>query len=162
MTTARRATRRAGAGLLALVVLASGAAGGAEPRPLPALSLLTLEGATADRAAVVKAGHWLLVYVRPQSGPSRTLLAALAKARAGSPAAAIVVGSDEAGAKALAGDFPDLQPASWYADPRGEALKALALGGVPMVLGMNDDSVQWSLAGVAPDRKTLPSVLSSW
>jgi hypothetical protein len=144
------------------LVLVAAAAPGAEPRVLPALSLVTLEGAPADRAAVVKTGHWLLAYVRPQSGPSHTLLAALAKARASSVATVVVVGSDAAGAKSLAGEFPDLHSAAWYADPRGEALKQLGLSGVPVTLGLDGESIRWSLAGVAPDRKTLPSVLSSW
>jgi hypothetical protein len=145
------------------LVLAGAAAAGAEPRVLPALSVITLGGAPADRAAVLKTGHWLLAYVRPQSGPSRTLLAALAKARANSAASVVVVvGSDVAGAKALADEFPDLHAAAWYADPRGEALKELGLSGVPVTLGLDDESIRWSLAGVAPDRKTLPSVLSSW
>jgi hypothetical protein len=149
--------------LAAMVLGTAVTARAAEPRMLPALNVTTLEGVSVESQTIVKPERWLLVYVRPQSGPSRSLLAALEKARGATPATvAIVVGGDRAAANALAGDFPGLTLASWYVDARGEAFRALALTGVPVVLGMREGGIEWSLAGVVPDRKTLPSVLASW
>jgi hypothetical protein len=73
-----------------------------------------------------------------------------------------VVGGDAASAKALGDEFPGLKAAAWYADVRGDAFRALHLSGVPVVMGMQESGIEWSLSGVVPDRKTLPSVLSSW
>jgi hypothetical protein len=157
-------TRWMAAGLTAGALLGSAAGSrGAEARPLPPFSVTTLDAATAERAAVIKPGRWLLVYVRPQSAPSRALLGALEKARsAAAGSVAIVVAGDVAAAKAMADGFPGLKTASWYADLHDRAFKDLRLAGAPVVLGLQDDAVRWSLAGVVPDRETLPSVLGSW
>ena len=135
----------------------------AEPRTLPAFTVTALDGTATGRQAVVKTGRWLLAYVKPQSAPSRSLLAALEKARgATASGVVVVVGADTTAAKALADEYPELKSAGWYADARGTAFKELRLTGVPVVLALQDDTVRWSLAGVAPDRETLPSVLGSW
>jgi hypothetical protein len=147
----------------ALVVLMAAAGAAAETRALPAFSVIALDGTTVASPAVVRAGHWLLVYVRPQSAPSRSLLGALEKGRPETAAVVVVgVGGDAAAAKALGDEFPALKPAAWYADVRGETFRALRLTGVPVVMGMQESGIEWSLSGVVPDRKTLPSMLSSW
>lgn len=147
----------------ALIVLVTATTAAAETRALPAFSVTASDGTTVASPAVVKTGHWLLVYVRPQSAPSRSLLGALEKGRSETAAAVVVVvGGDAAAAKALGDEFPALKAAAWYADVRGDAFRALRLTGVPVVMGMQESGIEWSLSGVVPDRKTLPSVLSSW
>jgi hypothetical protein len=150
-------------GAAAIVLGTALSAGAAEPRVLPALNVVTLDGTAVEAHTVVKPGRWLLAYVRPQSGGSRSFVAALEKARAAAPeGVAVVVGGDLASARALADGFPGLRQASWYVDVRGDAFRALGLSGVPVVLGLREGAIEWSLAGVVPDRKTLPSVLASW
>ena len=146
--------------------MACGAAVGraAEPRPLPAFTVASFEGVAVASTALAREGQWLLVYVRPQSAPSQAALESLEKARIGDAATSvvIVVGGDAAAGRALAGRYPGLSRASWYADADGAAFRALRLAGVPMIQGLRASGIEWSLAGVVPDRKTLTSVLSSW
>jgi hypothetical protein len=146
------------------LALAFAAAGSAEPRPLPAFTVAGLDGAAASSATLVREGQWLLVYVRPHSGPARTVLTALQKGRPG-PAASkvvVVVGGTAGGARALAAEFVGLKDAAWYVDTSEEAFRALGLAGVPVVLGLRDGGIEWSLAGVTPDGKRLAALLSSW
>lgn len=156
--------KRAVASLVASVACGATLVGAVEPRPLPAFTVASFEGAAVASSALAREGQWLLVYVRPQSSPARAALGALEKARSGAAATSvvIVVGGDAEAARALAGQYPGLSQASWYVDPDGAAFRALRLAGVPMFLGLRASGIEWSLAGVAPDRKTLTSVLSSW
>jgi hypothetical protein len=167
--------------LVCLALLAGAAAIGwaAPPAQLPAFELTSLEGETVPAAALTRdtstctapaagedcpeRGRWLLVYVSPYSGASGPLLQALEGTSAGErPSVRIVVGAEPAAAKAMAKSFAGRLDAAWYADPSGGARRALALTGVPVVLGLNGEHVQWRLSGGVPDRRTLRSILVSW
>jgi hypothetical protein len=150
--------------LSCLALLAAAAAGtwASPPVPLPAFDLVSLEGQALPAAPLAREGRWLLVYVSPHSGASRSLLQALEGTEALRPSLLIVVGADPADAKAMAAGFEGRLEAAWYADPDGAARRALGLTGVPVVLGLRDRSIQWTLSGGVSDRRTLRAILVSW
>lgn len=149
--------------LSCLALLAAAGARASSPTPLPAFELASLEGDTVPSAAVVREGRWLLVYVSPNSGASRSVLQALEGTAPGSgPTLLIVVGAQPAEAQSLAAALEGHLQATWLADPAGSARRALGLGGVPAVLGLNNGSIQWTLSGGVAERRTLRSILVSW
>jgi hypothetical protein len=146
---------------LALLAAAAAGAWASPPSSLPAFDLVSLEGDAVPAASLAREGRWLLVYVSPHSGASRPLLQVLEGMEAPRPSLVIVVGAEPADAKALAASFEGRLEAAWYADPGGAARRALGLAGVPVVLGVRDRSIQWTLSG-GVDRRTLRSILGSW
>lgn len=170
---------------VSIALLAGSAAVGwtAPKAPLPALALTSLDGDAVPAASVVRKGRWLLVYVSPHSGGSGPLLRVLEGTDAADrPSVVVVVAADAATAKAMARSFEGrldrdtgtctaptapgqdcrARGWAWYADPTGDARRALGLIGVPVVLGVSGDEIQWTLSGGVPDRRTLRSILVSW
>ncbi len=136
-----------------------------EQRPLPAFDVSTIEGATVSSTQVSQPGKWLLIYVTPTSAASARLLAAMKQWE--SPAlnqrTVVVIGAPGADATRFVNERAQEFPAvRWLVDPRNEAWQALRLTGTPFVLGVNDGTIAWSLAGVLNDPKALESVIRSW
>jgi hypothetical protein len=156
---------------IALLAGSAALVSAAPPRPLPALELVSLEAQSASDVAapastapsLVREGRWLLVYVSPHSGGSGPLLRALeGSERAEQPKVVVVVAAEVATAKAMAESFGDRLQAAWYADPAGDARRALGVTGIPVVLGLEGDSIRWTMSGGVSDRRTLRSILVSW
>jgi hypothetical protein len=147
---------------LALLAAAASLASAAPPAPLPSFELTSLEGNVVAAEEAAPAGRWLLVYVSPHSGAARQLLRTLEGGPAPAPSLLVVVGSAPADAKALAAAFEGRLTAAWYADPGGAARRALGLRGVPVVLGLDDRAIRWTLSGGLSDPRTLRSILVSW
>lgn len=152
--------------LFVCLSLLTGAAAGtsaAPPTPLAAFELTSLDGRSVPSAALVGEGRWLLVYVSPYAGASGPLLQALAATTTDSgPRLVIVVAAEAAAAQAMAKGLAGRLTADWYADSIGAARQALGLTGVPVVLGLQGDGIQWTLSGGLADRRTLRSILVSW
>jgi len=147
------------------VTVAAGLVQAVEQRPLPAFSVVSLEGAATSSGQLAAPGQWLCIYVTPTSPASVRLLKAMKGWE--SPAMAqrvvVVVGAPvEAATAFAAGQAQEFPGVRWYADPRGEAWKALRLTGTPYLLGVRDARIIWSLAGVLNDPTTLESVIRSW
>jgi len=62
----------------------------------------------------------------------------------------------------LQAKYPDLAAASWYADPTRNAFAQMKLRGVPTVVGVNQQTMKWSVNGVIPDPGTFKAILNSW
>lgn len=99
----------------------------------------TRRSVTAARPVAARAARVRRV---PERAPSRPLIAALALARAA--------------------DCEGRLPAAWYADPGDAARRALGLRGVPVVLGLDDRSIRWTLSDGLSDPRTQRSILVSW
>ena len=135
----------------------------ADPRTLPPLSLTTLEGVAVEQGAVPRPGQWLLVYLLPQSGACRALVGQLEPLAAGAGARIVVIaGPDAAQAKTLLQAHPALANATVFLDPSSVSLQAIGLKGVPMVFGMRDTAIQWTLGGTLSDPRKLESILGTW
>lgn len=151
----------------AALFLGGGAVAGATPTPtpLPELMLETLDGAAVLGSAEFPThGKWLIVYVQSSCRPCDTLLNSV-KIKDDPPVPAnmvIVVGGDANEARAIRNRVPDLAGAHWYTDHPHNAWGALNMTGVPMVFGVKDRTIQWSLKGMPPAGGNLRSILGSW
>jgi hypothetical protein len=74
----------------------------------------------------------------------------------------IAGGVDRAVASATRAKLRDLADAQWYTDQPGTAWAALKMSGVPMVFGVRDKTIEWSLSGVLPSDAQVKSILASW
>jgi len=142
---------------IALAALAAGAAraqGRAAPfdsplaqgRLLSDFPLTRLDGTVVrSGAALPGEGKWLLVYV--QANCRRMV---------------IVTGGARDTASGMRDKRVDLAAAQWYADESREAWTALHMAGAPMVFGVRDQTIQWSLSGMLKSDSDVKSILASW
>jgi len=151
---------------LALIVsLLATLANAKKPAPLPDFALIDADGKSVSSSKLHLPSHWLLIYVHANNGNSAVVLNAL---KDEPPSAlngkilVIVGGATAADIAPLAKRYPHLQSVSWYADPKRTALAAMHLTGSPTVLGVKQDTVQWTLTGSLPDHARLTSILKSW
>jgi hypothetical protein len=141
---------------------AAGVVSAASPRPLPAFEVVSTDGTVVQGASLTRTGHWLLVYVSPESAPSRTFLASLAKARPTGAGTVVVVAGKADEARTFAARHASLRDVAWYADPQRQAQAALEVTGVPVVFGLRDGVIEWSAAGKVGDEGTLKGIVASW
>lgn len=138
-----------------------------EQRPLPAFVVTGAEGAQTPSEALVRSGKWLMVYVTPSCRTCAPLLRDMGRwDSAALPAATVLLVGDATLAQAqqfVTTALPaPLSGVTWYADAEGQARQALHLSGAPVVVGMKDQRIQWAIAGVLNDPRTLESALRSW
>ena len=148
----------------AAVLLAAASIGSpADVRKLPSLSLTTLDGAVVAQETLARPGQWLLVYLLPQSAACRALVGQLEPlATSGGARIVVIAGPDAAQAKALVQAHPALASATVFLDPSNVSFQAMGLKGVPMVFGMRDTTIQWTLGGTLSDARKLESILGTW
>lgn len=136
-----------------------------EKRSLPAFQVATLDGAAVASSQIGPAGQSLLIYVTPTSPASARLLAAMKAWQTDAMAqrVVVVIGAPVAAAQAFVSErATEFANVRWFADPQGEAWKALRLTGTPYLLGVRDGQIAWALAGVLNDPMALESVVRSW
>src|SRR4029453_5387744 len=135
-----------------------------ERKALPDFPIASLDGATAQSGAMVAAGPWLLIYLQQGCAAGDTLVQLLADehARLEGRIAIVIGGVNAADAAKLAANFPTLAAARWYADQSNALSRALPAAGVPVVYGLRENMVEWSLNGVVPDAATSKTTLLSW
>jgi AhpC/TSA family len=135
-----------------------------EPVPLPALQLTGMDGQTVKTSDLPSKGNWLLIYVNPKSHFCDEMLKQMKKDQYPDLAANAIflVGGTVDDAKALQAKYPDLAAASWYADPNRDAFTLLKLHGVPAVIGINQQTMKWTVNGMIPDAGTFKAILNSW
>ena len=159
----KHALRNFGVLVLAFCLMA-GFAAAMEPTPLPAIQLSTLDGQTIKTADLPGKGNWLLIYVNSKSRFCDEMLKQLKKEQypdlAGN--AVIVVNGSSDDAKGLQAKYPDLATALWYTDSSRDAFNQLKLHGMPVVVGISNQTMKWVVNGVIPDPDTFRSVLNSW
>jgi len=159
--------RRSALATLALIVLLPSARGkAAEDSPLPEFRVLDPEGASVTSRQLTTAQRWVLLYVAPGCAACDDLSRATGRWQPpGQPARIIVVvrGSVQESAAFVEHARPrGTVPVPWFADAAGEAWQALKLSGVPMLIGVEDNVVKWSIAGVLNDPNMVNSVVRTW
>jgi hypothetical protein len=135
--------------------------------PLPAFSVVSADGRELRIADLSTGGRWMLVYLSPESAPSGRLLRLLKDWTIPQllPRTAVIVRGDPAAAQAyLVKRAPEeiLPSLTWYADPRHEAWDALNLHGTPVLMGVADGQIVWTLAGVLNRPESLESIVRTW
>ena len=148
----------------ALVVLGT-AASAIGPAPLPAVNLADVKGQTVSLPALARTGNWLLVYVRPGCVPCDSVLRALDAGEDQDAIKRLIVVTAGVNAGELpkfAAANPALTGATWYADADGLLGAALAIEEAPVIMGVSNDTIQWSLAGILSGRSRTRNVMSNW
>jgi len=155
---------RAMAITLGVVFLLSMAAMAIEPVPLPDIQLTAADGSTVKSSALPTTGNWLLIYIQPRNQFSDNLLRLLKKDQYPTLAAhaVIIVGGSTDDLKTAQSRFPDLAAATWYADTNRSAFSLMKLTGAPMILGIKQRTISWSLSGVLSDVNVAKSILNTW
>src|SRR5215467_3612243 len=118
-----------------------------EPVPLPAFQLTAADGSTVKSADLPSKGNWVLIYVQPKSQFSDSLLKGLKREQYPNleQHAVMIVGGSIEDLKSIQSKYTDLTQASWYADTDKSAYTQLKLHGAPVVLGIKQQTIQWSL-----------------
>jgi hypothetical protein len=137
-----------------------------QPVPLPDFEVTSLEGTPIQsRSGLPASGKWLMVYVHPNCKPCDKLLSLVKQEEhPGLPPVMVIIvgGVDQATAAATRAKLKDLTDAQWYTDKSGKAWAALKMSGVPMVFGVRDKTIEWSLSGVLSSDAQVTSILASW
>jgi hypothetical protein len=76
--------------------------------------------------------------------------------------AVIIVGGSVDELKTAQTRFPELSSATWYADPNKSAFSLMKLTGAPMILGIKQQTISWSLSGILSDVNVAKSILNTW
>ena|SRR5947209_12322108 len=146
--------------LLCLLTLAAAV----EPVPLPALQLTSVDGQPIKNSDLPSKGNWLLIYVQPKSQFSDNLLKLFKREQYPGleQHMILVVGGSVDDLKATKSRYAELDQATWYADTNKDAFTQLKLHGVPVVLGVKQQTIEWSLNGVLSDVNVAKSIVNTW
>jgi hypothetical protein len=149
---------------LGMVFLLSMTATAVEPVTLPDIQLTSADGATVKSTALPTQGNWLIIYIQPRNQFSDNLLRLFKKDQY--PALAqhtvIIVGGSVDDLKSAQTRFPELALATWYADTNRSAFGLMKLTGAPMILGIKQRTIAWSLSGILADVNVAKSILNTW
>ena len=162
-----RVIQRFGFKILAGVIVAlslATLAGALDPVPLPDLQLTSIDNQPIKTAALPSKGNWVLVYVQPKSQFSDNLLKLFKREQYPGleQHAVIIVGGSIDDLKSVKSKYAELDQATWYADTTKDAFTQLKLHGVPVVLGVKQQTIEWSLNGVLSDVSVAKSIVNSW
>lgn len=149
---------------LGVAFLLSGMALAVEPVPLPDIQLTAADGSTVKSTALPSQGNWLIIYIQPRNQFSDNLLRLLKKDQYPTLAqhAVIIVGGSVDDLKTTQTRFPELASATWYADTNKSAFSLMKLTGAPMILGIKQRTITWSLSGILSDVNVAKSILNTW
>ena len=141
-------------------------AGAIERRPLPTFQVAAFDGPMVASPQLAVDGQWLIVYVAPGCTSCNRLLAALKAWQTPGLLArtVIVVGGTTDGANAYLATAlpPEVSAIRKYADPFASAWTSLHLTGTPVIIGVKDGTIWWSISGVLNDPRALESAVRTW
>jgi hypothetical protein len=151
------------AGVIFILSLAT-LAGAVDPVPLPDLQLTSIDNQPIKTTDLPSKGNWVLVYVQPKSQFSDNLLKLFKREQYPGleQHAIIIVGGSVDDLKSVKSKYAELDQATWYADTTKNAFTQLKLHGVPVVLGVKQQTIEWSLNGVLSDVSVAKSIVNSW
>ncbi|MCU1332543.1 MAG: hypothetical protein JWM08_1535 [Candidatus Angelobacter sp.] len=149
---------------LGMLFLLSIMAAAVEPVPLPDIQLTAADGSTVKSNALPSQGNWLIIYIQPRNQFSDNLLRTLKRDQYPTLAqhAVIIVGGSIEDLKIAQMRFPELAQATWYADTNKSAFGLMKLTGAPMILGIKQRTITWSLSGILSDVNVAKSILNTW
>jgi hypothetical protein len=151
------------AGIMAVLCLAMVAAA-VDPVTLPDLQLTSVDNQPIKTADLPSKGNWLLIYVQPKSQYSDNLLKLFKREQYPGleQHAVIIVGGSLDDMKAMKSRYSELDQAAWYADTAKGAFALLKLHGVPVIVGVKQQTIEWSLNGVLSDINVAKSIVNTW
>jgi len=148
---------------VALVALASlPAVASAQRRPLPPFTVASTPGVVVPSSQLNGAERWLLVYVAPDSVTSERLLRSLDEWAAADGARVVVVAAGEAPVDPKVRSLLTASSAAVYADPDGNAARALGVTSLPALVGVASGALNWMVQGVLNDPRMVEPIVRSW
>jgi hypothetical protein len=158
-----RAVRWVAAGVVSLIVGVA-ALGASERRPLPPLTLQSLDGQAVELSALARDGNWLLIYVEPSCGSCTAILSAMpAEEYPGlAERVTVIVGGASLEQAAALAQASELATARWVLNPDKSARAALNIKQAPSTIGVRSTMMEWTLTGVLRRSAEMTSVLVSW
>jgi hypothetical protein len=147
------------AGALAVTALTA-----SERRPLPAMSLQSLDGQQVQASDVSRDGNWLLLYVEPSCGSCTAILSAMSAEEFPGLAdrVTVIVGGATLEQAAALAQASELGRAKWVLNPDRSARTALNIKQAPMTIGMRSTMIEWTLVGALKKSSEMTSILVSW
>lgn len=138
--------------------------GAAERRPLPPLSLVSLDGQAVQVSDISHEGNWLLLYVEPGCGSCAAVLSAMPSEDYPGMAerVTVIVGGGTIEQAAALASASELGAAKWVLNPDRSARTALNIRQAPMTIGVRGTMIEWTLSGVLRRSNEMTSVLVSW
>lgn len=138
--------------------------GASERRPLPPLSLVSLDGQAVQASDISHPGNWLLLYVEPACGSCTAVLSAMPAEEYPGMAqrVTVIVGGATLEQAAALASASELGAAKWVLNPDRSARAALNIKQAPMTIGMRGTMIDWTLIGVLRRSTEMTSVLVSW
>jgi hypothetical protein len=133
---------------------------------MPAFSVSRADGTAVASTDFAPAMHYVFMYVTPNCRPCDRLLEMLKDPDVPQlPGRVVIVvgGSAASAATYIHAHVPaGVGEVAWFADPAGDAFKALRLTGTPVLIGVRGPQIMWSVSGVLNDASTVQSVVRSW
>jgi hypothetical protein len=137
-----------------------------EERPLPPFTVTSAAGAPVASSALSGESRWVMLYVTPDCRSCTRVLRALKdwqSERLIARTVVVVRGRADQAAPYIAQQLPpEVAAIRWHADEEGQAWRALELKGTPVLMGIDNGKIKWTLAGVLNDPKALESVVRTW
>jgi hypothetical protein len=159
-------SRSLAAPLMALIVLVTAEASAAGEASLPFLELTAPDGSvTVANRLPITGGKWLFIYLRPNHRLTTQLLGRMNEnGYEGVPAHTVIVAGSIAASKLkeLVARYPQLTAALLYADSSGKVASELNVAGPPIVLGLNNGKIAWTLSGFPSDPRAMRSLFAGW
>ena len=136
-----------------------------EPQPLPDIELLNTEGKTVGSKSLVSSPRWLFIYIESGSRSQLNFLKELQMTENVNAVADRIVivfgGGTQDMLERLTGSDRSLPQFAWYLDPQEQAFQLLPAKGTPVIFGIQDNTIEWALAGTLKD-ETMRSMLFEW
>ena len=141
-------------------------ASGFTNRPWPDFPVVSTAGQSKSSRQLSTRNKWLLIYVEPDCRPCEAALKVLDQDPAlSNPAQKVIVvvgGRNAAETQRFAQQFAWLPEASWFADANRQSATALGRRGAPIIYGIQDNQIAWSVSGSLADANKLAALMRPW
>jgi hypothetical protein len=153
------------AAFVALLTMTLGTVASAVERgPLPAVDLITRDGATVRADAVAREGKWVIFYLHAACRSCEAVLAAIDGLDAADVARVTIVTEvkDVVELSSAAGRFPRLAGVQWLGDTTGAMGARVAPQVAAAVIGLQGTMIEWSVTGIVTDPAQVRPIVTAW
>lgn len=136
------------------------AARAAERQAWPAVEFIVADGSPIGSGSLTRIGNWIVVYVSRDSRACDAMLASIQQDAA--DRVVVIVAGDAEAVAAAARSRENLRHAIWVGDPGAAFRDRLKIDSTPVVIGVRDSTIEWSLAGVFANTSDVSAILVNW
>ena len=149
---------------LSLALLSAASLRAARPGPLPDFQVTGRNGRQVPSAELGSSAPWLLIYMSLDCGVCADLWSLLEAEQNRLPGGRVVLvlQGSEARAGVMIKQHPRLRQYDFYFDAQQDAWTKLALTGQPVILGIRDGQIAWSMSGLVGETANWRTALQSW